>query len=410
MSLNPVPQNPVSMQNPVRDYDWGSTTALAELAGRVPTGGPEAELWIGAHPSAPSWLIDDDQRLPLDQAIEARPEALLGADCVQRFGARLPFLTKLLAIQRALSVQVHPTAQQALAGFAAERAGPPPPGGYRFTDPGAKPELVYALRPMQVLAGCRTSAASAQLLDQLIDQLPGGSTSLLARVRGSVDAGVTGVLGMLARWTPEQRAGLAVEAVAACAVAPAEPDGELDWIRRLAEQHPGDPLVIAPLLLRLVRLPVGGTMFLPAGVPHAYLSGLGLEVMAASDNVVRAGLTSKRVDADALVALLDPAAEPVLDLPVERYGPGEHGWRPPTPYFRLSRITPVAGQDVVLAAATGPQVLVCTRGSAVVRVDRELAVPAGGSVFIAAGAGQVVVGGDVEVFRTTLGDPVTSGP
>ena len=405
-----MPLNPVSMLNPIRDYDWGSTTALAELAGRVPTGGPEAELWIGAHPSAPSWLVDGDQRQPLDQAILARPEAMLGADCVQRFGARLPFLTKLLAIERALSVQVHPSAQQAAAGYAAERAGPQPPGGYRFTDPGAKPELVYALRPMQVLAGGRTSAASALLLDQLIDRLPGNGTRLLQQVRGSVDGGVTGVLGMLARWPPQQRAGLAAEAVAACAAAQVEPDSELDWVRRLAEQHPGDPLVIAPLLLRLVRLPVGGTMFLPAGVPHAYLSGLGLEVMAASDNVVRAGLTSKRVDADALVALLDPAAEPVLDLRVERHGPAEHGWRPPTPYFRLSRITPIAGQDVVLTDATGPQVLVCTRGAAVVRVERELAVPAGGSVFVAAGAGQVVVGGDAEVFRTTVGDPVTSGP
>jgi mannose-6-phosphate isomerase len=396
------------MQNEVRDYDWGSTTVLAALQGRVPTGGPEAELWVGAHPGAPSWLLDGDLRHRLDQVVLDQAEEVLGPECLHRFGPQLPFLTKLLAIERALSVQVHPTQQQAESGYDAERSAEPPAGGYRFTDPYPKPEMVYALSPMQVLAGCRPAAEAAGLVDRLLDAAGGPSRAPLlaeldAVLAGPGTGGVVASLGLIAAWPAGHRAGLAAEAVgAAAALAGEEPFG---WMPVLSEQHPGDPLVVAPALLRLLVLPVGGTLFLPAGVPHAYLHGFGLEVMAPSDNVVRAGLTSKRVDPDALVHLLDPAAEPLLAPPAERLGSGETVWSPPTSWFRLSRIEVRPGAEVTLGPVrTGPQVLLCTRGRARVRAGREVEVAAGGSLFLGHGCGPVTVGGDAEVFRTWVGD------
>jgi mannose-6-phosphate isomerase len=402
---------PMAMQNEVRDYDWGSTTVLAELQGRTPTGGPEAELWVGAHPGAPSWLLDGDVRHRLDQVVLEQSETVLGPECQHRFGPQLPFLTKLLAIRRALSVQVHPTQEQAETGYDAERSGEPPAGGYRFTDPYPKPEMVYALSPMQVLAGSRPAAEAAELVDRLV-AVPGPARPGLAELRAVLVApagpdgshgGVGGVLAAVATWPAGRRAALAAEVVAAASAL--QDEEPFRWMPVLAEQHPGDPLAIAPALLRLLRLPVGGTLYLPAGVPHAYLHGFGLEVMAPSDNVVRAGLTTKRVDPDALVHLLDPAAAPLLDLPVERPQPGETGWSPPTSWFRLSRVEVVAGAEVTLSPVrTGPQVLLCTRGRAVVRAQREVTVEAGGSLFLGHGCGPVTVAGDAEVFRTCVGD------
>jgi mannose-6-phosphate isomerase len=396
---------PVAMENPIRDYDWGSTTVLPRLQGRSPSGRPEAELWVGAHPAAPSWLLDGDDRRRLDLAIAEQPELLLGPDCLARFGPRLPFLTKLLAIDRALSVQVHPSAEQAAAGYPAERAaGGPPPGGYRYSDPFPKPELVYPLSPMDVLAGCRPAGEAAELLGLILDRVPAGPSSRLALLRRAVGGGVPEALGLLAGWSEADRAELADEATIACRPGLGAPDGPLRLVSRLAEQHPGDPLVIAPALLRLIRLPVGATMYLPAGVPHAYLSGFGLEVMAPSDNVVRAGLTSKPVDADALVALLNPAAEPQLDLPGQQCGPAERCWQPPTPWFRLCRVQVSAGAEVTLAPVqVGPQVLLCTRGTAVVGAGREQELTAGRSLFLGAACGPVRVRGEAELFRTTVG-------
>jgi mannose-6-phosphate isomerase len=175
------------------------------------------------------------------------------------------------------------------------------------------------------------------------------------------------------------------------------------WVGRLAELHPHDPLVLAPLLLGLIRLAPGEAVFVPAGVPHAYLSGTGVEILAASDNVVRAGLTTKRIDVAELLTIVDsrPGAEPLT--PAVDLGGGEVAWQPPVPDFRLTRV-PVAGTARPAPEVGGPQILLCLRGSVTVRAGgAEVALRRGESAFVTASAGPLELTGEGEVFRAACG-------
>src|SRR5215470_212346 len=161
----------------IRPYPWGTRDAIAELQGRpVPAPGPEAELWMGAHPSAPSTLTrtplasaSSVTPVTLDALIAAEPERELGAEVTERFGGRLPFLLKVLSAEKALSIQVHPSRAQAEAGFAAENAQGLPPGdpARNYVDDWPKPELLYALTPFEVAVGLRTPTDAAALLRAL---------------------------------------------------------------------------------------------------------------------------------------------------------------------------------------------------------------------------------------------------
>jgi len=409
-----VPAWPQRMDNPVRRYDWGSRHVLATLQGRPAPGHPEAELWMGAHPGAPSALPDASGAPALDALVDAAPAAVLGRDVHRRFGPRLPFLLKVLAVDRALSVQVHPDPEQAARGHAREEAaGVPIADPARvYQDPHAKPEMLYALTAFEALAGLRPVVEASALVASLA---AGPSHHRTASVAALLDGApdVTAALTGLVRWPTDDRRAL-VEEVAGLAAGVLSdgglPDGDrraaLGWVTELAVQHPADPLVLGPLLMRLHRMAPGGTLYLPAGVPHAYLTGVGVEVLAASDNVVRAGLTSKHVDASALLDLLDPAAHPLTEVPTVALGPGETAFRPPVAEFQLCRVE-VRG-SVRPAELAGPQVLLCLSGAVAVAVGAatgSVQIAAGGSAFVGAGAGPLLLTGDGLVFRAAVGRP-----
>lgn len=420
--------SPRRMENPVKTYDWGSRTALAHLQGRPDSDVPEAELWMGAHPTAPSSLIDDDGRpVPLTAAIARDPVGILGHESLARFGTRLPYLFKVLAIEKPLSIQVHPDAVQAARGFAREEAAgvarSAPERTYVDADP--KPELLYCVSSSQALVGLRDATRASRLLADL------GSPRLVALIdalRDPAGRGVLDVVTLLVDWRRTDRRALVEEVADAAREAArrrqegASTDGNpvddadavlaLDWVVRLAGLHPTDPLVLAPLLMPVEQLEPGDTVYLPAGVPHAYLTGVGVEIMASSDNVVRAGLTSKRVDADELLALLDPSAGPVVGVPQQRIGSAEVVWRPPVEHFQVSRIDlrgPGEGQTELSPEIRGPQVLLCLTGRVTVRVGRDaVTFGAGESVFLPvaamAAAGQVAtLRGTGQVFRAGHG-------
>jgi mannose-6-phosphate isomerase len=412
---------PWKMANPVREYDWGSAGALAALQGREPSGRPEAELWMGAHPAAPSRLRQPDgSEVSLAAAIYADPVAVLGRECTARFGARLPFLLKVLAVARALSIQVHPSPAQAAAGFASEQAAGLPQAERLYVDPYAKPEMLLPVTEFAALAGLRPRERVIQMLARL--DVPALRPVLPALTSQPGQAGPAGVLAILAGWPPAQRGALAdsicerARGLLGATAASLDPDEQssLDWVLTLAGQHPGDPLVVAPLLLRLHRLQPGQAMYLPAGVPHAYLAGVGVEIMASSDNVVRGGLTSKRVDSQALADLLDPDAAPLLEVPRVTLSPHEVRWQPPVPDFALSRVE-VSNVPVTLSRErgepAGPEVLLCLNGEVTVWSDGgDVSLRGGQSAFLPASASPAVLAGRGQVYRATVGRPSPGSP
>ncbi len=259
----------------------------------------------------------------------------------------------------------------------------------------------------------RPRARVIQMLTSL--NVPALRPVLLTLKSEAGQAGPAGVLAILATWPRAQRRALAslicerAHGLLGGAATSLDPDEQssLEWVITLAEQHPDDPLVVAPLLLRLYRLQPGQPIYLPNGVPHAYLSGVGLEIMASSDNVVRGGLTSKRMDSQALVDLLDPDAAPLLEVPRATLSPHEVRWQPPVPDFALSRVV-VSNVPVTLARepsdSVGPEVLLCLNGEVMVLSDGgDVNLRGGQSAFLSASASPTVLIGRGQVYRATVG-------
>lgn len=300
----------IRLDNPIRDYAWGSPTVIPQLLGQEPTGRPAAELWIGAHPDSPSHAPDHAQSL--DTLIAADPAGLLGERTVEHFGPRLPFLLKIIAAEHALSLQVHPNREQAQAGFAAEEAAglsqSSPERNYR--DANHKPEMAYAITEFDAFCGFRPPAETAEYFTALDvpellrfrelltedDGLRVVFTTVLT-LQGAareqlIEATVAGCRRLAetnGRWAPEARAALLA-----------------------AEDFPGDIGAVVALLLNYLKLRPGEAIFLAAGNIHAYLRGVCVELLANSDNVLRCGLTPKHIDVPELVRIADftPMPEP----------------------------------------------------------------------------------------------------
>ena len=284
------------LTNPIRRYAWGSRTAIASLQRRpAPTPEPEAELWMGAHPTAPSLLSDEDGSVPLTEAIDGDPSAALGEAVVDQFGGRLPYLLKILAAAQPLSLQAHPDSEQARVGFAAEEAaGLARDAPVRnYADRYHKPELLVAIEEFDALCGFRDPDATAALLGSV--GVPALKPVIAALEAGPVAMRLRSAVEILMRWPSGDRAGL-VAAVAEAGRSLSSRGESYALAANLGRRYPGDVGVVVALLLNQVRLRPDEAVFMPAGNLHSYLAGVGVEVMAASDNVIRGGLTTKHVD------------------------------------------------------------------------------------------------------------------
>ncbi len=417
------------LTNTVRPYAWGSTTAIPDLLGTPPTGEPQAEMWMGAHPGAPSSVERGAGALLLPDVISADPEGELGPEAVRAFGPRLPFLLKLLAAASPLSLQVHPDLEQARQGFADEEARGVPlqAAGRNYKDPNHKPELICALTPFDGLCGFRSTKEAADLLSALdVDGLKPYVDVLRAAPEGEA---LREVLTAVLTADRDEIAGTVAEAAdAAAALAGAGPHAQsYAAYTSIARHYPGDPGVIAAMLLNHVRLQPGEALYLGAGVPHAYLDGLGVEIMANSDNVLRCGLTPKHVDVPELLRIVrfEPG-EPAVLRP--EAGPdGEEHYEVPVDEFRLSRHVLDPGGAACRLDARTPQILLCTAGTVVLRGESldergderrnerragatatgtgpstaELTLEQGQSAYVRAGE-QVGASGDGTLFRATV--------
>lgn len=401
----------LALQTVIQPYAWGRVDGMADHLGTEPTGGPEAELWVGTHPVAPSAVEDHDTTL--DRLIADDPARHLGARLSAEGHTALPFLLKVLIIGRPLSLQAHPSADQARAGFAREEAAgialDDPVRTYR--DAAAKPEALVALEDTWALCGFRTPERALTLvrdleipaLTPLIDHLrePDGLRSAFAWLLHLDGAEREAVLGGVAR------------------ALPADPDAPLDpddpagitstraWIARIQHAFPGDPTAIAPLLVDIVRIPVGDAVHLPAGYLHAYLSGAGVEIMAASDNVLRGGLTPKHIDVDELLCILrfEPGHPPP---PIEQRAAGGITYDCGEEAFELTAYDPAHEPTV---RPTGPSLLLATDGWIRIRQgDHELVLDAGRAAFVAADEPPITIGGTGRLWWASTTRPEPARP
>ncbi|WP_254409639.1 mannose-6-phosphate isomerase, class I [Streptomyces sp. AC495_CC817] len=371
----------LSLSNEPRDYAWGSTTLLAELEGRAPAAGPEAEVWFGDHPGDPS-----------DVAGGGTLDAVTGGT--------LPYLLKLLAAARPLSIQVHPTLAQAREGWAREAGLDVDDPRRNYRDDNHKPELIVVLSErFESLSGLRPVDDTLRLLSALGDA--GAVAELRSRLQGDGDV-LRDTIGWLLSGGAQPEVDEVVSAVRAAAASETGEWAEtLRAVAGIADSYPGDPGVVVALLMNHVVLRRGEGIFLRAGLLHAYVSGLGVEIMAASDNVLRGGLTPKHIDVPELLSVLDttpgevqvlrPAAGAIAEYPVD------------VPDFALRRIT-LSGAPVTVAV-DAPTMVLTTAGTVSVRgADGGVrAIEVGTAVFATADEGAIELSGDGEVFVASPG-------
>ncbi len=393
----------------LRPYAWGSLTAMADLFGREPSGEPEAELWFGAHPGAPSAVLGEEETT-LDELIARDPERLLGSRSMTVHGEALPFLAKVLAAGSPLSLQVHPTQEQAAAGFAAEEAAgvDRAAADRNYKDANHKPEMIFALTQFEALCGFRQPEDAAQqfrTVARLVESTGAPAPALFTQTASDLESGrpeserLESVFRRLISGGDEVREAVAAAAGAVRSLADrTDLDPAVAELDELDGYYPGDPGVLISLLLNRVSLSPGEAIYLPAGNIHAYLRGLGVEVMASSDNVLRGGLTPKHVDLPELLQTIDFQALGIPRVEAEHTGLGQELYRPPFSEFSLQRLelAQTAGSESMSAAdvpllQNGPTLVMALRGSLVLDSPKQdLILNPGDCAFIGADEAPVI--------------------
>ena len=381
--------------NSVQNYAWGSKTALTDLYGIAnPNNLPMAELWMGAHPKSSSKIEDaSGQARSLRDVIDADKAALLGDKVAQRFG-ELPFLFKVLCADQPLSVQVHPNKQASEIGFAKENAaGIPLDAAERnYKDPNHKPELVFALTPFLAMNAFREFSEIISLLQPVA-----GAHNAIAHFLENPNAeALSQLFASLLNMQGEEKS----HALAVLKAALESQQGEpWETIRLIAQFYPDDSGLFSPLLLNVVKLNPGEAMFLFAETPHAYLQGVALEVMANSDNVLRAGLTPKYIDIPELVANVKFVAKPAAELLTQPVKNGaELDFPIPVEDFAFSLHD--LSQTETTIAQESAAILFCVEGEATLhKGEQRLVLKPGESAFVAANESPVSVSGTGRLAR-----------
>ncbi len=391
------------LHNPIQTYAWGSRTGIATFLGRPsPAEEPQAEMWMGAHPRASSEIEIDGRRVSLADAVATAPEEVLGEEVAARHGATLPFLFKVLAAGGGLSIQVHPDRHQAGAGYRREDdlgiALQAPERNYR--DRNHKPEVLYAVTPFVILRGFRPPAEIFVLMRRF--DLP----ELVPEVREALRAGdLERFFSAYMALGPEQLRALLTRALAriSAGAAGGEPQAELigSWVIKLQQQFPGDRGILAPLFLYLTELSPGEAIFTGPGIFHAYLEGVGIELMANSDNVVRGGLTPKHVDVEELMRVLRFEPEPPRLLR-STVAEGVRRFEPVADEFSLSVLRATPGR--ILSGHGGVEILLCSRGKGIIRdaAGVEVAFGRGDSLLVPATTGSYRLEGNATLFRACV--------
>jgi mannose-6-phosphate isomerase len=390
------------LKNPVQKYAWGSHTAIAELIGARPDPNvPQAELWMGAHPKAPSMAKVNDAWVSLEEIIAAHPVQILGKTVADKFQNTLPYLFKVLAAARPLSLQAHPSLAQAREGYRKENdvglALDAPNRNYK--DENHKPECICAMTPFWALNGFRKITEILALAKR-----PGtrGLNEPLGLLQKDPNPrGLKSFFYSLMTLSPELKKKTADE-VASKAELLAAQQPVFRWILRLAREYPGDIGILSPLFLNLIQLQPGQAMFLPSGELHAYLEGVGIELMANSDNVLRGGLTPKHIDVQELLKVLNFKERQVQILEPDFSENHEHFYAGDAQEFVLSSISVGSSGVYESAANRSAEILLCTSGAADITASghhESIPLKKGTSIIVPAAVQKYVIEGNAVLFK-----------
>ena len=397
------------LKNSIQEYAWGSRTAIPELLGQsVPADKPQAELWMGAHPKAPSQVLADGLWRSLPEVIEESPEETLGQEVAARFSNKLPFLFKVLAAAKPLSIQAHPNKEQAGQGFARENGlGIPLDAGHRnYRDDNHKPEIICALTPFWALNGFRKIEETLSLLEEA--RIP-GLVEIVSFLRSHPNRdGLKKFFNHLMT-TDSGKQGKIVEQAVNYAEKRTHEEPVWTWMIKLNEEYPGDMGVLSPIFLNLIRLEPQQAMYLPAGELHGYLEGVGIELMANSDNVLRGGLTPKHIDVQELLTVLNFTDGGLNILSPENLTPGEAFYSTEAEEFVLSVIRINKAAPFSSPRDRSVEMMMCTEGEVsvtdlsagdITRLTR------GVSIMVPAAVEQYSIEGDGILYKAAV--PLTS--
>jgi mannose-6-phosphate isomerase len=391
---------PFKLKNPVQYYAWGSHTHIQSLTGASQASEPMAELWMGAHPVAPSQIFANNKWISLDDFIRQFPEQTLGAETAEKYQHTLPFLFKLLAAEKPLSVQAHPDKTQAGKGYARENrlgiAIDDPRRNYR--DCRHKPECICALTPFTGLKGFRNIIDIGAQLKALCPESLAEELEILKR------RGLKPFFKALME-IPAARKTTVIRETVKNAEADATLNPVFKWVLTLFQHYPEDIGILFPAILNLFRLSPGEALFLPAGELHAYLDGFGIEIMTNSDNVLRGGLTPKHIDVPELMNILNFSESTLSILRPEPVSLMESAYPTPAEEFSLSVITVTPPAIYDSTVCRGPEILLCTEGAASLStadLPSSMQIHKGESVFIPAGVHEYKIAGDARIYKACV--------
>ncbi len=393
------------LKNSVQEYAWGSYTAIPELLGHdAPASRPQAELWMGAHPKAPSMVKCDGVWRSVLELISENPQDILGEKVAEKFDNRLPYLFKVLAAAKPLSIQAHPSRVQAKEGFEREnRLGIPLDAYHRnYKDDNHKPECICAMTDFWALNGFRKISDIHSLMDKIC---PPGLKTTLDLLREQPDSmGLKNFFQALMTLDEKQRAEIIADAIKKVQNF-ADNHAAYQWMIDLHKEYPKDIGVFSPILLNLICLKPGEAMFLPSGELHAYLDGVGIELMANSDNVLRGGLTPKYIDVQELLNVLNFEEREINILFAGEIDKCEFAYETPAEEFFLSVISVTEEIGYHSADRRSVEIILCTDGRATITdlgKNENVFVERGKSIVIPAVVEKYRIQGNATFYKAAV--------
>ena len=393
------------LKNSIQEYAWGSYTAIPDLLGTPsPSEKPQAELWMGAHHKAPSLIKHKNQWQALDKIIEMHPKELLGEQVADKFLNKLPYLFKILAASKPLSIQAHPSREQAIKGFERENRQGVPLDAYNrnYRDDNHKPECICALSDFWALCGFRRIPEMLLLLSKI--STPGLASAINDLSEKPDSKGLRGFFQRLITISKSEIIPILNETMAKVRLH-IQDDPVFKWMHSLYEAYGNDFGVFSPILLNLVCLKPGQALFLPSGELHAYLSGLGIELMANSDNVLRGGLTPKHIDVPELLKILTFEEKDIEIITPQKMGECEEVYPGRAEEFILSVVKVESGNSYHSRDSHNVEIIICIEGQTLISeypVEKAIALSKGQSAIVPAICGEYRIEGNGVLYKASV--------